>query len=131
MRPIERINITLAVADFRPARSLDSPGYLQCQFIERLFAFIVCNLPFAHQPDPRAVCRHVIEPMIMHAYMRLMRRHELPCLAAAKLQEFFLTRRLELQQRRPELKTLRPFCPSSRRVSSLDGEHRRALRRLP
>ena len=38
---------------------------------------------------------------------------------------------LELIDRRAELKTLRPFGPAARGVFALDGEDRRALRRVP
>src|SRR5207249_3938845 len=39
--------------------------------------------------------------------------------------------RVELQQRRTELKPLRPFGPAARRVFPFDGEHRRAVLGLP
>ena len=45
----------------------------------------------------------------------------------SQVEELALAGGVELQQRGPELKALRPFRPSSRLVAALDGENRRAL----
>src|ERR1039458_8497972 len=67
----------------------------------------------------------------MHAGVRNVRRHPLDRSAPANLQKTLVAHRVQLQQRRAVLKTLRPLGPATRGVSAFDGEHRSPEFRLP
>jgi hypothetical protein len=56
-----------------------------------------------------------------------VRGHDFDGLASTDLEKTFLAGRVELQNRRAELKALRPFGPASGRVFSFDREDRSAL----
>src|SRR5277367_5916486 len=67
----------------------------------------------------------------MHADVRNVRCHALNRSAPTNLQKLCVAHRIELEQRRAVLKTLRPLGPAARGVSAFHGEDGRSLIRLP
>ena len=63
--------------------------------------------------------------------MRNVRRHVADGFLPAETEHGLVARRIELQERHPELKPLRPLRPAARGVAALDREDRRAAGRIP
>src|ERR1043165_496367 len=91
MRPIERIDVTVAIADSRPTRRLDRARYLESQFAKILFPLIARHFSFPHQPPKVAVSGDVVESVIMHTDMRHVTRHYFDRFPAAQLEKLLLT----------------------------------------
>src|SRR5689334_21802233 len=99
--------------------------------MEILFALVERNFAFAHQSPEVSVRRNIVEPMIVHAKVRNVRGHQLYRVFSAKLQKLAFASRIELQQRRSELKPLCPFSPPARGVFAFNSEYRCSLAWIP
>src|SRR5262249_50733596 len=86
---------------------------------------------FLRQPPERAVGADVVEPVIVDAGVRDVRRHAPDRSRASQREELTLAGGVELQQRRAELESLRPLGPAARPAAALDADPRRAVRRIP
>src|SRR4029453_4433337 len=82
---------------------------------------------FTREAPEIAVGADVVEAVIVDADVREVRRHPVDGARSPELEEFRLAGRVELQQRRPELKALRPLGPPARAIAPVGGEHRRAV----
>src|SRR6266576_2501642 len=67
----------------------------------------------------------------MHTDVRDVRGHPFNGAAPPDFQKALVAHRVELQQRRTVLKSLRPLRPAARGVFPFHGKHGRALLRLP
>src|SRR5262249_46971960 len=120
-----------AIGQPRPAPRLDGAARSQRELVEAALPGARVDAPLAREPPQRAVRADVVEAVIVDARVRDMRRHALDRALAAELEEFNLAGGVELQQRRSELKALRPLGPPARLIASADREHRRALLGTP
>src|ERR1051325_6500385 len=102
-----------SVRDLCPPRSLDSARNLQGQLVEILLAFVEWNFSLPHQPPQISVGGDIVEPVVVHAQVRDMRGHPLNRVAPSEFEKSIVSGRVELQQRRAVLKSLRPFRPAA------------------
>ena len=121
---VEGIDIPSARSGSRPPRRLNGTAALERQLVKILFPSIERNPPFDHQAEKVAVSRDVVEPVVMHPDVRDVVSHPLPRAVATERQEFFLARRVILQNRRAIDEPLRPFGPSAGRVAAFDRKDR-------
>jgi hypothetical protein len=84
-----------------------------------------------HQAEQIAIGTHVVETVVVHAHVADVRGHVGHGALAPQLQVACLAGGVELQDRRAELKALRPLGPTARRVLPGNGKDGRALRRVP
>src|SRR6185369_18067878 len=95
-----------AARNWRPAARLDRAAHLQGEGVEALLPVAGLDPTFAGQAPQRAVGADVVEPVIVDADVREVRRHPIQRPGAAEIEEFALAGRVELQQRRAELEPL-------------------------
>src|SRR5438876_7638782 len=131
MGTIERVDEPATVVNPRPARRLDRAGDFQRQFVKVLLPLVERNFTFAHQAEQIAEGGDIVESVIVDADVREVGRHALEGVAPADFQERFLAGGIELQQRRAELKPLRPLGPPTGGVSASYREDRRAAFGFP
>ena len=115
----------------RPAPGLHGAGHLERKRVEAQLPRFRLELAFTREPPQIAVGADVVEAVIVDADVRQVRRHPLERVRAAELEKLAIAGRVELQQRRAELKALRPLRPAARSVHAVDGEHRRSVLRAP
>ena len=125
------MNEARAIGKLGPSRRLHRATDFERQFVKFLFAVVPLDLPFAHQPQKISIRGNVVESVIVHTDVRDMRGHPFNGAAPANFQETLVAHRVELQQRRAVLKTLRPLRPAARSVFPFHGKHGRALPGLP
>jgi hypothetical protein len=89
------------------------------------------DLSFAHEPSEVAEGRQIIEPVIMHSYMRDVRGHVLAGAVATELQQRLVAGHVEGQDGAAVHEPLSPFRPSPSGVLAFDGEDRRAAGYIP
>src|SRR5688572_7516565 len=111
-----------AVWQTRPARRLDGPAHLQCELVEPRLPLRRVESSFTRQSPQAAVRTDVVEPVIVDAGVRQVRRHSIQRAVSSELQKLLLAGRIELQHRRSELEALRPFGPATRLPASVDRE---------
>ncbi len=126
MRAVERVDET-AVGQLRPAAGLDSAAHFQRELVEPQFPVACGHASFARQPPQVAVGADVVEPVVVHAHVGEVRGHSFHSPRSSELEKARVARRVELQQRRPELEALCPLRPAARLIPALHGEHRCAL----
>ena len=83
--------------------------------------------PLVGEAPQGAVGADVVEAVIVDAHVRQVRRHALDGARAPELEEPPVAGGVELQQRRAELKSLRPLGPAAGPIPPLDGEDGRAI----
>src|SRR5262252_4600833 len=127
MRPVERINIALATTQFCPARRLDRARNFQRELIKLLLAWVEGNTTLAHEAPKIAIRRYIVEPMIVYTDMGDVSRHQLNGFAPAEFKKPLLSCSVKLEQRRTELKTLRPFGPTASGILAFNRKYRGAL----
>ena len=113
VRPVEGMDESSAIRNLRPARRLDGTGHFQRHFVEIVLTLLERNLPLTHEPPKVPVSGNIVKAMIMHANVRNVRGHVANRLFPADLQESSVACCVKLQQRRPVLKSLRPFGPAA------------------
>ena len=131
MRTVERVDVTVPVGRPRPAGRLHGAAHLERQFAEIEKMLIPMNAAFEHQPADVAIGADVVEPVVMHADMRDMRRHEVDRALQPEIEKRPIAGGVKLQEQRAELKALGPFGPPTGGVFALDREHGRAVTGFP
>ena len=128
MRPVERIDESTAVSNFRPAVGLHRAGEFEGEFVELLFASAgVGNTALVEQAQEVAVGGNVVESVIVYSDVGNVRGHPLKRPVAAQLEKRFVARGVVLQQRRTVDEALRPFGPTARGVFAVPGKDGRGL----
>jgi hypothetical protein len=127
VRAVERMDVA-AAGNRRPPPRLHRAAHLERELVEADFPFARIGTLFTRHAPERAVGAHVVEPVIVHAHVREVRRHAGEGAFPAKLEEFARAGCVKLQQRRPVLKSFCPFRPAARRVLAVDREHRGTAR---
>ena len=122
---VERVDVA-AIGQPGPPFRLHRAADLQGELVEAQLPGRRVDPALARQPPQPAVGADVVEPVVVHADVRQVRRHPLDGARPAQLQEFSVAGGVELQDCRAELKSLSPFRPAARLVAALDGEHGRA-----
>ncbi len=131
VRAVEAVDEAGAVRELRPARRLHRAADLEREFVKVLLPVVLRDAALAHQAQQVAVGRDVVEPVVVHADVRDMRRHVPPRALAPDVEEPLVTRGIELKNCRAKLKALRPLRPATRGVFALHREDRRAVLGLP
>ncbi len=130
VRTVERVDEPAAV-QARPASRLHRAADLQRQLVEAAFPLARVDPLLTRQPPQVSVGADVVEPVIVHAHVREVRRHALDRARSTEFEECSIAGGVELQQRRSELKALRPLGPASCLIAPSNREHRRAVLRTP
>ncbi len=125
MRTVERVDEP-AVRQRRPSPSLHRAADLERQLVAGDFPCAGLEAALTSETPQRAVGAHVVESVVVYAHVRQVRRHPLHRLSAPALEKRAIVGGVELQQRGPELKPLRPLRPAARLIFALHGEDRRA-----
>jgi len=112
VRPVERIDKSLAVLGPRPAPGLNGPRGSQGESIKFVLPCAVINPPLIHQAQKVSVGADIVESVVMNSGVREMSGHPFKGHPAPQVQEFPVARGIELKQRGAELKSLRPLGPS-------------------
>src|SRR4051812_44201891 len=120
MRPVERVDEPFSIRCPGPARRLNRTGNFQGQLPQVLLRGRRVQFSLAHQPPEIAVRGDVVEPVIVDTNVRQVRRHSVQSRASTTLEKPLLACRIELQQSRTILKTLRPLGPTTGRVLALN-----------
>ncbi len=131
MRAVERVDVSAAVGDARPACSLDGAAGFERQPV--VIPLRLCGLDFALAGQPCQVAEGAdhVESMIVDAGVGGVAFHPLPRSLASALEEPGLAGGVKLQQRRSVLEPARPVGPVARLVAPLHGYHGRAAGRVP
>ena len=116
-----------AVRDRRPARGLHRAADLQRQLVEAALPVRRLEPALAREAPQRAVGADVVEPVVVHAGVRQVRRHPLERALASEVEEGTSPGRVELQQRGAELEALRPLGPAAGAIPTVHREHGRAV----
>ena len=69
VRPVEGVNVSLALAGLCPASGLNSSGDFQRQLVKIVLLLVPAEFSFAHQPPQVSVRGNIIEAMVMNAGM--------------------------------------------------------------
>ena len=120
-----------AARQLRPATRLHGPADLQRQLVEAPLPGARLDSALASEPPEIAVGADVVEAVIVDADVGQVRRHAFDRPRAPQLEECGLAGRVELQQRRAELESLRPLGPPARAITAFDREYGRAVFRAP
>ncbi len=131
MGAVERVDVPAAVRQSRPSPRLHCTADFQRQLVEAALPLAGRDASFTHEPPQVAVGADVVEPVIVDPHVRQVRRHAIHGARSSQLEELLLARRIELQDRRPELEALRPFGPATGLIAARHREHRRTLLRPP
>src|SRR3954451_16436255 len=84
VRTVERIYVSTAARDSRPASCLNRTRTFDGQLVEVPLPLAFFNLAFVHQPEQVPISADVIEPVVMHPDVRHMRGHERYRMLAAR-----------------------------------------------
>jgi hypothetical protein len=90
---------------------------------------MIGDTALVHQPPEVAVRADIVEPVVVNADVREVRRHHSQRALAAKLEKLLVAGGVELQKRGSELEPLRPLRPALRRVPTFHREYRRGRAR--
>ncbi len=112
-------------------RGLHGAAHGERQRVEPLFPLARLEPSFAGEAPQRAVGADVVEPVIVDADVRQVRRHAVERAGAAEFEEGAVAGGVELQDGGSELESLRPLGPAAGAVASLDREYGRAVFRAP
>ena len=86
VRPVERVDVSIAVARTAPASRLHGAAGFEGQFIQLALPGVVPKAAFEHQPPQIAVGADIVEPVVMHTDVRHVRSHPADRVRTSQLQ---------------------------------------------